>query len=512
MTPPHIPEYERLVRRWQRERMLSFVGPVMRVVCVATLCGGLALLVVPTSQQLVVGMLSAVLALWLGGGVFLAWRYFKKPTSAALAKRADSVLGLPDDLLALSELPAPSSEWGEAAWQRTREQLASRDLNQVWPCKLSRASLVTAVVAVGLTAAVGWLGVVKLGQERARLAQGEAAQQVRIAAAEEVLQDWKEFVELTDDEELKKLFTEAGRLKEAMENRDPMAAMLEMNRIEEKMSALQETINKESLSAQAAQMAEAFEAFEGMGAMSAALRNQNFEAAEKEAEKLAAKLAQDPKALSELRRDAAVTEMLASESKTAASRGNQNLSEALSQMSEAASQAGKKGGVPNDQLCPPMKTLKDQFAQESSRQNRGRAASLSKNQMEALRRKLRGESVCDSMKMPSLCSTCAGQKPGGLKAGSSPGGPPQAEQTELAEAKVQESATGQQGEGESEVRTLSSTTGTGAAVGGGKKAQFSDYVELSQKAVADENLPLAHRRVIQTYFERIRPVAETTTP
>lgn len=512
MNPPHIPEYERLVRRWQRERMLSFVGPVMRVVCLATLCGGLALMLAPTSLQLVAGILSAVAAVWVGGFVILAWHYLKKPSPVVLAKRADSVLGLPDDLLSLSELPSETSGWGEAAWQRTREQLAARDLDHVWPLRLSRPSLSTALVAIGLTALLGWLGLVKLGQERERLVQEESAQQVRIAAAEEVLQDWKEFVELTDDEELKKLFTEAGRLKEAVENKDPMAAMLEMNRIEEKMSALEEAINKESLSAQAAQMAEAFEAFEGMGAMSAALRNQNFEAAEKEAEKLAAKLAKDPKGLSQLQRDAAVTEMLASESKTAASRGNENLSEALSQMSEAASQAGKKGGVPNDQLCPAMKTLKDQFAQEASRKNRGRAASMSKNQMEALRRKLRGESDCDGAKMPSLCQSCVGNKPGGLKAGSSSGGPPQGEQTELAEAKVEESITGLQGDGESETRTLSSTTGSGAAVGSGRKAQFSDYVELSQKAVEDENLPLAHRRVIQTYFERIRPVAETKTP
>ena len=39
---------------------------------------------------------------------------------------------------------------------------------------------------------------------------------------------------------------------------------------------------------------EALESFEGMGAMSAALRNKNFESAAKEAEKLVQKLAKDP--------------------------------------------------------------------------------------------------------------------------------------------------------------------------------------------------------------------------
>ncbi len=490
------------------------IGPVTRALSLIIACCGLALIFFGSSQRLVVGMLSGVFAVWLAGLIFLGWRYLQKPSAATLAKRADNVLGLPDDLLSLSELPETetASGWREAAWQRTRDQLAACDLDQVWPVKLSRSALITLLAAIGLTAGVGWLGVVKFGQEGARLAQEEAAHQVRIVAAEEVLQDWKEFVKLTDDEELKKLFTEAAQLQKAIENKDPMAAMLEMNRIEEKMNAMEEAINKDSLSAQAAQMAEAFEAFEGMGAMSAALRNQNFEAAEKEAEKLGAKLAKDPSGQSELRRDEAVAEMLASESKTASSRGNSNLSEALSQMSQAASQAGQKGSVPNPQLSPPVKTLQNQFAQEASRKNRGRAASMSKDQLEALRRKLRGESECEGMKMPSLCKACIGNKPGGLKAGSSPGGPPQDEQTELAEAKVQESATGQQGEGESETRTLSSSTGTGASVGGGRKANFSEYVELSQKAVADENLPLAHRRVIQTYFERIRPVAENKTP
>jgi len=514
MIPPHIPEYERIARRWRRERVLSLVGPVARALCVILFGCGLALFFFGASQKFVAWILSGVFAVWVGGLIVLGVRYLQKPSAAALAKRADNVLGLPDDLLSLSELPETEgvSAWRESAWQRTRDILASCNLDQAWPVKPSRAALLTLLAAIVLTGGVSWLGVFKFGQEGARIAQEEAAHQVRIAAAQEVLQDWKEFVKLTDDEELKKLFTEAAQLQKAIENKDPMAAMLEMNRIEEKMNAMEEAISKDSLSAQAAQMAEAFEAFEGMGAMSAALRNQNFEAAEKEAEKLAAKLAKDPNGQTELRRDEAVAEMLAAQSKTASSRGNNSLSEALSQMSESASQSGQKGSVPNPQLSPPVKSLQNQFAQEASRKNRGRAASMSKDQLDALRRRLRGESECEGMKLPSLCKACIGNKPGGLKAGSSPGGPPQAEQTELAEAKVQESASGQQGEGESETRTLSSATGTGAAVGGGRKANFSDYVELSQKAVADENLPLAHRRVIQTYFERIRPVAENKTP
>jgi hypothetical protein len=39
-------------------------------------------------------------------------------------------------------------------------------------------------------------------------------------------------------------------------------------------------------------------------------------------------------------------------------------------------------------------------------------------------------------------------------------------------------------------------------------ANFQAYEKLSQEAIADENLPLAHRQTIRRYFESIRPTGD----
>ena len=91
-------------------------------------------------------------------------------------------------------------------------------------------------------------------------------------------------------------------------------------------------------------------------------------------------------------------------------------------------------------------------------------------------------------------------------------GQPTGEQTALANPGQTEVVTGTLGEGESEITTSSSVTGASTTAGAATKSQLAEYIELSQKAVEDEALPLAHRRVIRSYFERIRPVAESQKP
>lgn len=468
---------------------------------------GLALFLFP--GRMAGGVLVALAVVWVLAAVVLLGRFLVQPSTAAVAKRADRVLGLDDDLLVLSELPADqSAAWREASVRDAGQKLSSRPLSQAWPLKLSKAALLTSMLLLAATVGVGWLGLGQLAMEQEKLANEQAAQDERVAAAVELIEDWQEFVKLTDDEELKKMFTEAAALKEALQQKDPMAAMLEMNRIEEKIGSLQEAIAKESLDAQAGEMAESLESIEGMSAMSAALRNRDYAQAAAEAEKLEAALAKNPDGKSAVRREEAVSEMLANQAKSAASRGKENLSEALSQLSKSASQASRQGGIPNEEMKNSSRSLRNEFSQQSSRQNRGRAASLANEQLQNLRRRLRGEGESRELPFPSLCQSCLGSKPGGNKAGTSPGGDPMGEQTDLAAAGTQDNVTGVQGDGETETRTISSNDGSGSAASGSKPTAFSDYIELSRQAVADESLPLAHRQVIRAYFERIRPIGD----
>lgn len=374
-----------------------------------------------------------------------------------------------------------------------------------WPIRVPVRTRWLVGVAGGLVVLFAGVWSVKWSAEWGRLAELAAARDERVAAAEEVVSDWEQFVEMTDDPELRKFFAEALELRGALEDPDPMVAMLKMNELESGMGALEQALAEESLASQSAAMAEALEAFEGLGAMSAAMRNEDFSAAAEAAAKRAAELAKDPGGQSAVRRNAAVSEMLGAESKTAAERGNESLSKTLGELSEAAKRAQKSGGVPNEQMAKHLQSLRDQLAKAAMGQDRGRMLALSKQQLDELRRRMLGRKEGAGF-CPSLC-LAMGTQPGGKQAGSGTSDPV-GEAAELAAAGVTEQLTGVATDGESEVRTLTDTMGSATAASAGREQGFADYAELSQQAVADENLPLAHRRLIRTYFERIRPVAE----
>jgi hypothetical protein len=466
----------------------------------------LLVVVVPTSAAFLAAVVGAAVVGVLAAAGLVFLRAGRLPSDAVLAKRADRVLGLPDDLLAGSEMGDDADRWTDAARRRTAGVVEAAAIRERWPVVVPVRTRwmggVTAGLAVMFLAVVG----VKWSGEMDRIAALEAARDARVASAAEVVEDWEAFAEMTDDPELKKFFAEALELRNALVETDPMVAMLKMNELEAAMGSLEEEIAEQSLASQSAAMAEALEAFEGLGAMSAALRNQDFDAAATEAAKRAAELGKDPGGKSGVRRNAAVSEMLATEAKTAAARGSEKLSNTLSELSKAARQAQKSTGVPNDQLGRCLGSLQGELTRAGACKSRGRMLALTKQQLDELRRRMMGQKSGTGF-LPSLCQSM-GNKPGGKKAGTGTAGEPAGDATDLAAAGMTEQLTGVAGDGESEVRTLADTQGSATAASVGREQAFAEYAELSKQAVADENLPLAHRRLIRTYFERIRPVAD----
>ncbi len=503
MTSPLFPESEWLIRRWKLEKVLALSRPLLGGIGLLMgllFCGVLFFL--QDSPGVLSGVLWAVPVIWGTAFLLLAGRFFWKANTGDVARRADRVLGLPDDLLALTELE--ENGWRTATWKRAQDALSPE--SRSWPLVLPTWFWGNAIFALLLTLGTSWLCWNRLLEERQEQAALAAAREDRVAAAEEIARDWEEFAKTTDDPELKKLFSEAARLREAVRNKDPMAAMLAMNRIEQKMTSLQDTLAAESLSPQATSMAEALEAFEGLGALSAALRNQNFGEATAEAGRQGARLGKDPSGTSALRRGETVAEMLANESATAQKRGNASLAQSLSQLSSLASQNSKAGTVPNAPLAQCLAPLKNLLSKEAGCKACGRAVAVGKCQMESLRQKFRGEQ-CE--RPPSLCKSGNCNKPGGLKAGTGTDGQPLGDPTKLPAPGEAGHVAGTMGEGESETSTTAASSGTAATVGTGTNTPLAGYLELSERAVADESLPLAHRRAIRTYFERIRPVAES---
>jgi len=522
MNSNRIPGREHALRRWRRERAVRGAASVAWTLAGVLLFLNLLLWVLPVTMELltVIGLLAAG-ALLAGLLVWLV-PVFREPPEALLAKRADRVLGLPDDLLVWTEVEHSPEFQGRAGWTEALREEAMRKLDgtswkEAWPVQVPRPTIAASVVCLlGLALLVG-VGVGKFGQENLRLLALEAAKEERQEAAEEVLQDWEEFSALTDDEELRELFSSAQQLREALESQDPMEAMVEMNRIGEQMESLQAALEKESIAADAEAMAEALEAFDGMAALAAMLRRKNFEAAAGEARKLMEKAALAPNQEVPMRRQAAVSEMLAEQAASASGKGRNQLSKGLGQLSQAAARAATgEGSVRNSDLGEAMENLSDEFSNEAQRQNQGRMISMGRDQMEGLRRRMRGEEE-GPMGM-SLCQMAGmrpgqdgpggdGTDPGGKEAGTG-SSDPMADATEMVQPGTSETLTGIWGEGETEVRTLASAAGSGGVVSPGRAADFSEYAELSRRAVADEKLPLSHRRIIRSYFEEIRPVAE----
>lgn len=99
-------------------------------------------------------ILGTVAGVWAVAGAILTARYFQKLSPKEVAMWADRVLGLPDDLLALSEFPDPAGEWKSAAREQARRSLEKS--HRSWRLVVSWRHIVHVLVALTLTLASAW--------------------------------------------------------------------------------------------------------------------------------------------------------------------------------------------------------------------------------------------------------------------------------------------------------------------------------------------------------------------
>jgi len=513
ITPSDLPERERLLSRYRLERAIRVVLPAVLLACGIAVGAMIVFLLLPAIEIPMPVAIGLPTLGWVAALVWVSIRWRQRPSDAELARRADRVLALSDHLTSLNELEGDAG-WREAVRKDAARRFPEGHLKDAWPVQLPRRAWASGAVALLLTVTAVYVGGTKAAKGNRELALIETERRERVEQTEEVFEDWEEFADLTDDPELKELFTEAAELREAMAEADPMEAMMEMSRLEQAMSELQNATAAQSMAAQAEAMAEALEAFEGMSAMAAALRQESFENAAAEAEKIAKEAAENPDGTTMLRRAAAASEMLSNAARSAGKRGQSEMSQALQKLSDAAKNAAQSGKVPNNALKLPMQKMRDAFKQQQMLQNRGRMLSLSKQQIDALRQRVRRDGNM-RQPFPSLCKAGEGDRPGGGggpggdKAGTGSGGPPLGDPNRLEDPAVAEAVAGVHTDGETEVVVTSSQTGTAGKASGARAAGFQEYEELSRQAVEDETIPLAHRQTIRDYFERIRPATES---
>ncbi|HRJ72799.1 MAG TPA: hypothetical protein PLS03_11280, partial [Terrimicrobiaceae bacterium] len=199
MSADPIPQGHRLALRWRLERVARLSRAVLLGVCAGSAACILLMLAVPGGLAARIS-LWGLAGIWLSAAASLAVRYMRRPPREILAKRADHVLGLSDDLLSLAELESSGERgpWFTAAERAARRRLEEAHWPSAWTIRVPRPTLFAAAAALLLSAAAAGFAWHLRGLENARLAQEDAAREQRAAAADEVLKDWQDFVELTE--------------------------------------------------------------------------------------------------------------------------------------------------------------------------------------------------------------------------------------------------------------------------------------------------------------------------
>jgi len=482
-------------QRMRVQRLINWAGLSLRYLAALLVVAMAALLVFPQTALVILAVLASAGAVWLAT---LAAAWFRPVDAKKTARMADAKFGLPDHTLTSSELHSEKGGgWLRLQHEDTTARLRDVDWKSSWPMRWPRFSALAGAAVVLLGGLVA-LRLTVYAPEAPVVAE-QTGLGNEAATVEELLKDWEKAAELTGDPELKNLLAELQPMREQLPKMTEREMLLTLSKIENKLEALREAAGKESLEASAADMAAAFENVEGMSALAAALRQKNFEKADKLAEKEAEKLSQ-PGAETPKGAEQAVGQM----SKAAQKLEKTGRTEAASAMQQASQSAAKKDPAG---LGKAMGQLSKCLAREASRQAASSRLGLQLAQIGQCKGGM-GENKGEGMGMGaglSLLPKLSEMKSPGKGAGSETDPNRFGDPTQSETARTQENLTGAAGEGESETEALSSDAPSGEAPRSGKAAQFAQYEKLSRQAIADESLPLAYRETIKKYFEAIRP-------
>ncbi len=491
--------------RWRREWLLGALGKLALGLAAVFASWALLSLWKPgAARDWPAGVLVALGAVLL---VFAESR-LREPDWPRIRRRADRCLGLPDAVLSASEFQEGTPETGAAAEWRARQlsqtatSLRQVDWRRAWPVGISRWERLAGVVTLLAIAFVGWRFTVL---RRSELPPPPTAQTRDTALAlRQVFDDWDQSERAQHDPELRKLLDELRPLREKLARRDAALetkeAFKELSRVEDKLAAAQAKLDAHSLQPLSADLAAALEKVDGLGTLAADVRRQDFEHAEAHAEQ-AARQMQAPDAKPP--QGAQAADAAGKFGQLAQQFGQQGNAGAQQSMSDL------KNGLQQNQsseLSKGLGGLKQSLANQNARDAQKRNLSLQLRQMSLCKGGLGDkESLCQGISLvPKLSLQRSEQAGHGASRDTDPNhtGAPSA----LAADRTRENLNGTANDqGESETTNLSTLDPSPEHAAAASAANFRAYETLSRQAVADENLPLAHRQTIKRYFESIRP-------
>ncbi len=481
--------------RWKLERVKGGVSLTLTILAV----GGLFWLLLLAFRRswiapfpfVMAGAALALLAAALAG-------WCRRPKHETLHRGLDRRLGLPDLALSSGELTGEDA-WRALLHRQTLARLQALDWAQVWPVPWPKWTGASTLSLAACVALLGFFYHAEVAARQASLSR-PVPKDARTVALETVFKDWEEAK--AKDEGLKKLMEETAPLRERLmaPGSNEKQRFADLNRLEEIVAAEKAKLEAQSLDPRAAALADALSPMEGMSALAAALRKKDFGKAADQAAQAAEKLgqagAQPPQGAQEAGNAAQkLSEQLGQQGQ------QQQTSQALSQFSQGAKQSDAQ------KMSQGLNGLKQSFGQQCQRNEARKRLATQMAQLSFCKNP--GNKPCDGQGMclvPRLSFAKTNQQ--GKGAGSETNLNRFGAETNLASERQRESMNNTATEGESETTTLKSASGQAEAARATRGVNFEQYQTLSQQAIADEAIPAAHRQVIKTYFETIRPKTE----
>ncbi len=418
----------------------------------------------------------------------LLWNALRPVPTQRLDRALDRGLHLPDLALTSGQLAPERSEWLARQHRQTCEALAALRPAATWPARWPRGAGLSFFAVGGLLALLWPLHLHHTADQRAATQALEARAAAR-SPIEEMFAQWE--AHAPEDEALARLLAAARPLQERLREagEDDRQRFAELNQLEALLQTEQARAEAASLEPVAGKLAEALAKLEGMEPLAAALRSAQMSAAAERAGEAAQKL-EAPQAATAASPEAASA--LSKTGEALAKAGNRQAGEGLCQMGEGAREGNAR------KLGSGLRGLQDGLRREAARRKEANRLAQQLRQL-AFCKSCLGSGQCEGL-LPALF-----QRPGGKNAGSQSAPKDPGLETQLASQRMEETLEGTAGEGESEVTTQQASHGEGGATRAPVAARFAEYARLSQQAVEDEALPLAHRETIKQYFERIRP-------
>ncbi len=484
--------------RLRLERFRLAVGIMIRLLLIGAVIWTVAIYFDPKlALGVPVGVILAAVLLFITADVALFWNVDRR----SLLVRLDRQFGLADGALTADELlKGEENAWRAKQLSHTLTALAGRKWDEHWSRKWPRyTGLASACLVVFGTLLFHCHLIEKAAAEEPL----SPFLQSQYQALEEVFKDWELAQQEVQDPELQKLLEELKPLREKLQAGEIKEAdvLAQLSRLEDKLEAARKALEAQSLEPFAADLAAAFEPIAGMSATASALRRKDFGQAEQRAGEMADKLAQDGAQLPEGAKSAANQNRIAKLAQSMSQRGNEGAGQSLQQMQQAMKSGDTR------ETSNALRNLQMSFGKQAKRDADKQRLRMQLAQMGQCKECLgSGSSLCQGMSLiPKLAMQ---KKPGGKGAGSETDPNRFGAETQIASTRREEQLSGALGAGDSEIQTETSMEQNREAVAGARQASFRQYEKLSQEAIENEDIPLAHRQSIRKYFELIRPSAK----